>query len=201
MTAPVKSNVVPPHKNISGRDWFLIYCRRDCESRRQYAWKETGSWSAISFIFIIITIAFLSACNSGVYYQKKIELPNANWAYGDTLAFQFSISDTMEIYNLYLDIEHSDAFSTQNVYMKLYTLFPDGKRLSKQKSFDLFDQQGKPAGACSGGNCQLHTMLQEKAFFNSPGTYEITLEQYTRENPLPGIHAIGLTIESAGLRR
>lgn len=180
MTEPVKSNVAALFKNAP---------------------KAVSAFSIVFYNVVIATIVFLAACNSGAYYQKKIEMPDSKWAYSDTLAFQFSISDTMEIYNIYLDIEHADTFSTQNVYMKLYTLFPDGKRLSKQKSFDLFDQQGKPVGACSGRKCRLHTTLQENAFFNSPGAYEITLEQYTRQDPLPGIFSIGLTIESAGQRR
>lgn len=180
MTEPVKSILGAPLKNAP---------------------QTVNAFSIVFCNILIATIVFLSACNSGSYYQKKIELPDSKWAYSDTLAFQFSMPDTAGIYNIYVDIEHADTFSTQNVYMKLYTLFPDGKRLSKIKSFDLFDQQGKPIGACSGGKCRLHATLQEKAFFNSPGAYEITLEQYTREDPLPGIFSIGLTIESAGQRQ
>lgn len=156
---------------------------------------------AYFYILSIALLFFQGACNSDYYYQKEIDLANGQWAYNDTLRFRFSIDDTLEIYNIYLDISYADTFSTQNVYMKLHTLFPDGKRLSKLKSFDLFDLQGKPLGACSGRRCRLHALLQENAFFNSPGEYEITLEQYTRANPLPGVYAIGLALESTGAQR
>ena len=153
------------------------------------------------FIIVIVFSLFQTSCDKDYFFQKKIEISNGQWAYSDTLNYQFSISDTLETYNLYLDFEYADTFSNQNVYIKLHTLFPDGKRLSKQKSFDLFDSQGKPFGECSGRKCQIHMLLQEKAFFNSAGAYTITLEQYTRENPLPGILSVGLAIEPTGVRR
>jgi gliding motility-associated lipoprotein GldH len=170
-----------------------------------------GFWKYVSAIyrfriagFLVLVSAILliqTACSSDYFFQKKIDFPDRNWTYSDTINFKFSITDTLEIYNLYLDIEHADTFSTQNIYIKLYTRFPDGKRLSKVKSFDLYDLQGKPNGQCSGRQCLMHTILQEKAFFNSPGEYEITLEQFTREPALPGIFSIGLAIEATGIRR
>ncbi len=140
------------------------------------------------------------ACEKAHFFEKEIPIANGRWAYGDTLNFQFSIEDTLTTYNLYLDFDYADTFAYQNVYVKLHTQFPDGKRLSKQKSFDLYDVQGQVLGACSGRTCHLRTLLQEKAYFNRPGTYTIGLEQFTREAELSGISAVGLTLEAAGKR-
>jgi hypothetical protein len=38
-------------------------------------------------------------------------------------------------------------------------------------------------------------VLQENAYFNKPGDYLITLEQYTRRDSLPGILAVGMALE------
>ncbi len=157
-----------------------------------------GIWGLIAILSVFL---FQTSCDNKYYFQKNIDIPGAQWAYSDTLSYQFDITDTLETYNLYLNLEYADTFSNQNIYIKLHTVFPDGKRLSKQKSFDLFDVQGQPQGQCSGRKCEMQTLLQEKAFFNHPGTYEIILEQYTRQDPLPGIFSVGLALEPTGVKR
>ena len=156
------------------------------------------SLPAIAVIFFIFT--FLSACQSRFYYEEQKDIPQGRWNYADTLDFRFSIADTSKTYNLYLDFGYLDTFPTQNLYLKLHTRFPDAKRLSKQISFNLFDAQGVPYGECSGHKCRYLAVLQENAFFNQPGEYVITAEQYTRRDSLPGILSVGLAIEPAGGR-
>lgn len=139
-------------------------------------------------------IVLFGACGPHYLYQENKQIPDGQWRYADTVTFQFAITDTSELYTLYLDFEHADTFAAQNLYVNLHTVFPDGQRMSKQKSFDLFDEQGQPAGKCSGHTCRLRVVLQEQTYFNQPGTYTIALEQYTRINPLPGIRSVGLAV-------
>ena len=144
-----------------------------------------------------LLICFAS-CDNNYLYQEEKTLPGAVWTYRDTLDFSFTVADTSTLYNLYLDFKHSDAFPYQNIYLKLYTRFPDGKRLSKVRNFDLFDAQGTSNGQCSGGECSVRILLQDNAFFNTAGAYTITLEQYMRVDSLNGIIAAGLAVEKTG---
>lgn len=148
-----------------------------------------------------LLMLFQASCGSEFFYQEKKKLSGGCWTYRDTLDFRFTVNDTTNTYNLYLDFDYADTFATQNVYLKLHTLFPDGQRLSKQKSFDLFDAQGRATGQCSGHRCSMHAILQEKAFFNRAGEYAITLEQFTRQDTLPGIYGVGLSIEATGEKK
>ncbi|MFN0015555.1 MAG: gliding motility lipoprotein GldH [Saprospiraceae bacterium] len=149
----------------------------------------------------VLLFTVFAACGPGYFFEENKPIAGGQWAYADTLDFRFTIEDTLETYNMYLEFEYADTFSTQNMYLKLHTRFPDGKRLGKQKSFDLFSPEGQPLGKCSGGNCRLQVVLQERAFFNQRGEYTITLEQFTRSNPLPGVLSVGLTLEATGVRR
>lgn len=141
------------------------------------------------------------ACDDKTFFEKKQAIPGGVWMYRDSVDFRFTVSDTTELYNMYVDFEHADTFPNQNVYLKLYTRFPDGKRLSRSRSFDLFDAQGASAGSCSGGTCQVHSLLQNNAYFNRPGEYVITLQQFMRSDSLPGIRSVGLVIEKAEKKR
>ncbi|MCC6461891.1 MAG: gliding motility lipoprotein GldH [Saprospiraceae bacterium] len=151
-------------------------------------------------LFLPALLLLWPSCGKSYFFQEKKEIAQGLWAYGDTAAFRFAIADTSHTYNLYLDFEYADTFATQNIYVRLHTVFPDGKRLSKQRSFDFFDAQGTPQGKCSSHTCTYQILLQENAFFDQPGQYFIGLEQFTRRDPLPGIRALGLTIEDMGAK-
>lgn len=136
------------------------------------------------------------ACGPDYVYRQVQEIPGAGqWAYTDTLNFNFTITDTVARYNFYLDFEHSDTFPFQNVYLKLYTRFPDGHRLMKIRSFDFFDNQGAAVDKCSGNRCNLRAVLQENAFFKATGDYVLTVAQHTRRESLPGVISVGLALE------
>ncbi|MFM7154558.1 MAG: gliding motility lipoprotein GldH [Bacteroidota bacterium] len=148
-----------------------------------------------------LAILSIFACQDSFIYKEKKSIPNNSWAYSDTLEYVISIADTSALYNLYAEFEHADSFPTQNLYLKLYTTFPGGKRIERVRSFDFFDNLGNPAGKCSGGRCTLRTLLQNSVYFNEKGTYKITLEQFTRTSPLPGISGVTLLLEDTGKKR
>jgi len=148
-----------------------------------------------------LAILSIFACQDSFIYKEKKSIPSNSWAYSDTLEYVISIADTSALYNLYAEFEHADSFPTQNLYLKLYTTFPGGKRIERVRSFDFFDNLGNPAGKCSGGRCTLRTLLQNSVYFNEKGTYKITLEQFTRTSPLPGISGVTLLLEDTGKKR
>jgi gliding motility-associated lipoprotein GldH len=138
----------------------------------------------------------LTACGPQYVFEEEKDLPEAGWTYRDTVEFKFEITDTTRVYNLYMDFEHVDTFAFQNLYLRLSTLFPDGTRLSRVRSFDLYNAQGESNGSCSGRTCSVQMVLQQNAFFKQPGTYVLTLEQFGRRDTLPGVGSVGLAVEA-----
>lgn len=157
----------------------------------------------MSFRFIFpVCIAFgIVSCEQNFLFEEKKEIPGGVWTYRDSLDFRFTVTDTAELYNMYVDFEHADTFPNQNIYLKLFTRFPDGKRLSRARSFDLFNAQGESNGHCSGHKCQVRSLLQNNTYFNRPGEYTITLVQFMRQDSLPGVKAVGLVVEKIGKKR
>jgi len=151
-------------------------------------------------LFISI-LSMIIACRDTFIYKEKKSIPNGSWMYSDTLEYRISVTDTSALYNLYAEFEHADSFPAQNLYLKLYTTFPGGKRVERIRSFDFFDNMGNPAGKCSGGRCTLRTLLQNNVYFNEKGEYKITLEQFTRNSPLPGISGVTLLLEDTNRKR
>lgn len=155
----------------------------------------------IRLICLSLMTCFILSCEQNFLFEEEKTIPEGMWAYRDTLNFAFTVTDTSALYNMYVDFEHADTFPNQNIYVKLHTLFPGGKRLGKTRSFDLFNMQGASNGQCSGGQCRVRSLLQDNAYFNTPGEYVITLEQFMRRDPVPGIRSVGLVIEKTGKKK
>lgn len=147
---------------------------------------------------LIITAAFIcllfTSCGPAVVYEREFDLPEAGWAYADSLRFEFSIENTEQQYDYLLDVNHDAGFPSQNFYVKLHTGFPSGKRSSQQLSLQLADNFGQWFGDCNGDNCTISIPILREASFSTPGDYSLTVEQYGRDNPLTGISNIGLRV-------
>lgn len=152
-------------------------------------------------IFLIAACCLLSSCGPDYIYEQEIEISDGNWFYEDTLNFEVEITDTLEIYNLYLDINHSTDYATQNIYILIYTKFPSGERIKERVNIDFADKTGQWYGECNSSGCNLRVNIQQGAFFNALGKHLFTIEQFMRTNPLPGINSAAFRIENTGQKR
>jgi gliding motility-associated lipoprotein GldH len=143
----------------------------------------------------------LVSCGPPTVYEKTYALEDEQWVYADSLRFNFAIEDTLALYNLFLDIEHGADFGFQNLYTRIHTQFPSGQRASKVLSLELSSKEGRWLGRCGKQHCRLSIPIQPNAYFDQPGPYTITLEQYMRLSPLPGVKSIAFRLEKTGQQR
>jgi gliding motility-associated lipoprotein GldH len=152
--------------------------------------------STARFLLAIASIGLLlTACNNDVIFEKNIAIPDGSWDYANKLPFEFEVTDTTKTYQVLLDIQHAGDFGFQNCYVQISTRFPNGEEKKQPVSLELAAQSGIWVGECSGNDCEVEIPLQAKARFKQPGKHSITVEQFMRVNPLPGIKAIGLKIK------
>lgn len=144
---------------------------------------------------LFLGLLLFVSCQPKAVLDEKKTFPEGQWLHADTLDFGVDIADTLGKYDLFLDLEHSPDFPNQNLYIKIYTRFPDGQRPGKLVSLELADKSGAWFGRCNNKRCRLTIPIQERAFFDNPGPYVFTLEQYTRLDPLPGINSVGMRIQ------
>ena len=143
----------------------------------------------------------LSACGPDYAYQKTYAIDGANWTYADSLKFEFEVNDTSDVYNLWLTVDHNIDYEFQNLYINIRTKFPSGSQLAEPLSLELANRIGQWYGKCNNSYCHLRIPIQEGAFFNQTGKYEITLDQYMRQNPVAGIRNIGFLLEKTDQSR
>lgn len=146
-------------------------------------------------------ILFISSCEKSRIYEKNAAIKENTWESGFIPSFTLEIKDTSLLYNLYINIRHTESYPFQNIWLSVSTLFPDGTKSSRRIEVMLANDDGKWFGESLGNIWDYRTLIQENAFFTSPGFYTFTLEQIMRQDKLPGIISIGIRIENTGVRR
>jgi gliding motility-associated lipoprotein GldH len=157
--------------------------------------------NCIRSLFLLLLSFSIFSCGKNYQYQKKYELEGEKWTYADSLEFAFDIQDTTNIYNLYLEIEHSTSYAFQNLYTSIHTIFPSGERLDEKLSLEMANKAGGWYGECGRDYCTLTIPIQKNAYFNQEGRYTILLEQYMRQDTIPGIRRIAFMLEDTGENR
>ncbi len=154
-----------------------------------------------TFLLLCLMLCCLLHCRENFYFESVKTIGQDQWSYADTLDFDFDITDTTALYDIYLDLQHATEYPYQNIYLQVYTRFPSGKRIQERLPIDFADRTGRWFGRCNTEWCRLRVNLQQDAYFNETGTYTITLEQFMRMDPLPGIREVAVRLGDSGRRR
>jgi gliding motility-associated lipoprotein GldH len=141
----------------------------------------------------------LASCDANQVYEKNLDLNKAVWTVQEKPTFEFDIQDTTQRYNIYFNVRNESMYGYYNLYVKHTLLRPDGKRVSQllHQMLLMDPQTGEPRGQGSGDifDHQFLALRQQK--FSQPGTYKVILEQYMRQDQLPGIMAVGVRVAKA----
>ncbi len=155
----------------------------------------------ITVLFSLFFVVLLTSCDSRNFiFNESQSIEAGAWKYADTKDYAFDIADTSKVYNIYLSLNHAEDYAYQNLYLKIHTLFPSGKKMEQQVSFELADKYGKWYGDC-GSQCELEVDLQKGAYFNEVGKHTITLEQFMRKDPIDGINKLSVMVEETEVIR
>lgn len=134
------------------------------------------------------------SCGPKVVYNHEVALGD-KWNYDKPVVFNaFSIKDSSSIYDLVLEIDHSAEFNYQNIYTKVKTTYPDGRKNIDPLSIELANKMGSWLSDCNNDICKLHLILLDDIKFRDPGDYQITFIQDTRQEDLVGIYRMELKL-------
>jgi gliding motility-associated lipoprotein GldH len=150
---------------------------------------------------ILIIIFLFIACQQNLSYEKYISIDRESWNSAQKLFFPVEIKDTSVLYNIYINVRNTNDYPFSNLWLNIGTKFPDNQSFEKRINLTLADSSGKWLGQPQGDLNDEKILIQQNAFFQKPGTYTFSLEQIMRQDPLPGILAIGLRVENTQIKR
>ena len=145
--------------------------------------------SAVVFAFM------LCACQRHkVLFSELAEIGGGGWTYQDSIEFKFSAEDTTRVYALNLEVTHDREYAWENLYVMIHTVFPGDSIKTDILSLELSDGSGAWVGRCSDDRCTLTIPLQERMRFPVPGPYGLTFIQHMRQEIVPGIYGLELSV-------
>ena len=148
-------------------------------------------------ILLFAGVTIFAACDANRVFEQTQNINNTAWLYEQIPQFKASIADTNQLYNVDLQIRHNTSYLYSNIYLKLTTTYPSGKKSTSQINLVLAEKDGKWKGSGMGSTYTLPFNIQQNAKFPEKGDYTFAIEQDMRDNPLAGVMAVGIRIEKA----
>ncbi len=149
------------------------------------------------YLVLFFSVIILNACDENRIFEQNINIQEKNWNADSVPGFSFYIDNPELTYNIYYNFRNTRAYPYRNLYVK-YTLEDSlGQKISSDlHNIDLFDpRSGKPFGEGLGDIYDHQILALESYKFNSPGLYNIKVQQYMRMENLPEIVSVGLRVE------
>lgn len=118
-------------------------------------------------------------------------------SWDDTLSFEFSINDTIQLYDLFLEVDHTLDVLHQNYYFKVRTAVDEEMIQEQIVSLELADAKGYWLGNCSGDECVRTIPFLINTRFEKEGRYKVELQPYARDSIIKGINSFSLGIKAS----
>ena len=145
--------------------------------------------------YLIPLLCLFLSCNHKIYYQKADTLSNEIWNLDTTLVYEFTILDSLQYYNFYIDVRNSAAYPYQNLYLFFTTQFPDNTVFTDTLNCIVSDAYGRWKGNGSGRIKENRFVFKQKVRFPQTGTYLFFAQQAMRDDDLKGITSFGITLQ------
>lgn len=149
------------------------------------------------FLMIVGLAVSLWSCTNNVAYNSFQDLEDGNWLYDSTTVFNFSVDNASSPYDLNYNVRYNLDYPYYNLYVKYELMDDQGKllRASMQEANLMHPDTGVPLGSGESiFDSQLSLLDDYK--FPTEGKYQFKIRQYMRVDTLPGILAVGVTLEN-----
>ncbi len=153
---------------------------------------------ALFTILALFALAVLaSSCDDARVFEENREMAQREWLVTDEPDFTFFIDDSAQTYNLYYNLRNSLQYEWDRVFVSYAVFDSTGNTLSRKLVYhDLFDPTGRPLGESGIGDLYDHQFpLLENYRFPRRGAYTVRLTQFSRQDTLRGVLAVGLRVE------
>ncbi|WP_225986550.1 gliding motility lipoprotein GldH [Rufibacter sp. LB8] len=150
-------------------------------------------------MFFLAFALLFSSCDGNRVFEENQDIEKNQWPVKLTPTFTFEVTDTTQTYNVFFNVRNALHYPFYNLYLRHYLLGPDGKQISSalHDMYLMDPKTGEPQGRGAGDIFDHRFRALKNVRFSQPGKYQVRVHQYMRQDPLPGIMAIGVRVEKA----
>ena len=141
--------------------------------------------------FLLFT---LTSCDPRMVYDKFKDTGNNSWHWDEKIQFEANIQDTVNAFNVFVNIRHTKKYPFSNLYLFLALEGPNDGVIRDTLEFIIAEPSGKWKGTGFGNIKMVRKKFREAVQFARKGTYTFTLEQGMRKEEIP-VTDVGIRIE------
>lgn len=160
----------------------------------------------MNFIRLTVVLFFgflLTGCDQNVVYKAHEDIDDGLWYIKDKPTFKVEITDTTQTYNVYYLLRNALQYPYYNLYITRNFTGPDQKVISNtlEEVFISNEISGKPYGHGLGDLFDHKIPFLKNYHFPRSGTYTFSISQSMRQNPLPFIISVGISVEKVEAKK
>lgn len=144
----------------------------------------------------VIASLMMVACDGNMIFEENQTVENQVWSSDDIKSFSFDVTDTISPVSIAINLRTTVDYPYSNIYMFLYSEYPDGTSNKDTLEFVLAASDGKWHGENSGTVVSFQGYIAAGGRFAKPGTYTYKLQHAMREGELPEIVDVGILVET-----
>ena len=149
----------------------------------------------MKWIWLIGLMVFLLSCSNSTLYKQDYTVDESGWDYKDTLEYQFDIHDTLQSYNLLINLKYRDTYAYSNLYFFVDVIDPQNQKYRDTIECIMATPQGRWLGKQSGDYIEHRFLYRYNVNFPKSGQYRIYLQQAMRDTLLKKISSVGIELQ------
>ena len=144
-----------------------------------------------------MTFLLLSSCDSSRIFDQNEAISDNVWGADEKIQFDVSITDTVSLCNMYVNVRQSEGYPYSNLFLYIHTTRPDGISNLDTLECVLADKSGKWLGEGLGDLWDNQIPFKKNMRFARTGKYTYQIEQAMRTDQLPLVMDVGIRIEKS----
>lgn len=145
---------------------------------------------------VVILLFSLQACNEIAMYEYNTPIPDYNWKRSFNVSGKFNIGDTTSLYNVYIVLRHTDSYAYNNIWLNLGVKSPGDSMRYRKIDLPLGNDRSGWEGTGMNDIWEVRKLIFSNQNMHF-GTYEFSINQIMRDDPLPQVMSAGLRVEKA----
>jgi gliding motility-associated lipoprotein GldH len=151
-------------------------------------------WQYLKFFVLVGAVLMIQACNYNSLYDENISINEKGWYKNNLATFEVVVTDTLQLYNFYINVRNTIDYRYSNLYIFMDTKFPNNNMSRDTLEFILADFEGKWLGKGWGSVKENTVLISADMRFPLSGIYEFKIQQAMRQDTLKGIKNMGIRI-------
>lgn len=148
-------------------------------------------------LLIVVSIAAFQACQTIDLYEQTTTYPEHQWANKQINTYQFSITDTNALYNMYFVLRHHNAYHYKNIWLQVVAQSGVDSAQKQTVNINLADDMNGWLGAGMDDIYDHRVLINTKPLKLQKGVFKVSLQHIMREDPLQNILTTGIRVEKA----